>query len=93
MTAMHDGERDPLLAGAAANKASSKADETTFKHEAKVLVSYILPTSAMNFCRYLVMGASLFSISHLGTRELAAANLGLLTCNIGGYAIVIGLCA
>jgi MATE family multidrug resistance protein len=87
---MDAGERVPLLAGTAT---SSKPDETTFKHEARVLATYIIPASAMNFCRYLVMGASLFSIAHLGTRELAAANLGLLTCNIGGYAIVIGLCA
>ena len=35
--------------------------------------------------------STIFAVSRLGTRELAASNLGLLTSNVLGFAILLGL--
>ena len=78
-------ESSPLL------PPSIKPDVTSTKHEARILVTYALPVMATNLLRQVVMSSSVIAVARLGTRELAAANLGVLSANIGGYAIIVGL--
>ena len=59
--------------------------------EAKLMAKFAIPVIATNMLRQVVLSSSVFAVAKLGTRELAAANLGLLTANIGGYAFVLGL--
>lgn len=70
---------------------SPAEDTTTYIHEAKTISRFCLPIAAMNYLRAAIQAATIFSVARLGTTELAAANLGLLSSNIGGFAIVLGL--
>jgi hypothetical protein len=70
---------------------SPAEDSTTYLHEAKTISQFCLPVAAMNYLRAVIQAATIFSVARLGTTELAAANLGLLSSNIMGYAIILGL--
>lgn len=85
MMRQFDFDEAPLLTP------SLEPDVTSTKYEAKILVTYTLPIMATNLFRQVVMSSSVLAVARLGTRELAAANLGLLSANIGGYAVLVGL--
>lgn len=70
---------------------SAEDTTTTTRHEAKVILGYAVPIAITTTLRYLVSGAAVLAAGRLGTRELAAANLANLTCNVTGLAIVVGI--
>lgn len=68
-----------------------RLDVTTSVREVGILIAWSTPQIIIGFCRYSIVGANIFSLGKLGTKELAAANLGFLSSNVAGYSIIIGL--
>ena len=64
---------------------------TTWQREAKVLARYSGPLIITFLLQYSLTVASIFTVGHLGTTELAAVSLASMTANITGYAIYQGL--
>lgn len=65
--------------------------QTTWQRETKVLFRYSAPLILTFFLQYSLTIASIFTVGHLGTVELAAVSLASMTANITGYAIYHGL--
>jgi len=66
-------------------------DTTTALHEAKIIFTYIVPVTASGVLRYVCTASSIFFVSKLGTTALAGANLGIMTANVFGFSVIIGL--
>lgn len=64
--------------------------QTTWQREAKVLARYSGPLVLTFLLQYSLTVASIFTVGHLGTVELAAVSLATMTANITGYAIYQG---
>ena len=64
---------------------------TTWQREAKVLFRYSAPLVLTFLLQYSLTIASIFTVGHLGTVELAAVSLASMTANITGYAVYQGL--
>lgn len=64
---------------------------TTWQREAKVLARYSGPLIVTFLLQYSLTVASILTVGHLGTTELAAVSLASMTANITGYAIYQGL--
>lgn len=58
--------------------------------EARVLVGYTLPIFATHVLELSLSVASVFSLGHLGTVELAAASLASMTANVSGFSVISG---
>ncbi|PWY98631.1 MATE efflux family protein [Testicularia cyperi] len=58
--------------------------------EARVLVGYTLPIFATHLLELSLSVASVFSLGHLGTLELAAASLSSMTANVSGFSVLSG---
>ncbi|CCH58818.1 hypothetical protein TBLA_0A10400 [Henningerozyma blattae CBS 6284] len=69
-----------------------KEINTTYKREFQVILYNAFPLYFYFFLQYSLSVASIFSVSHLGTKELGAVTLGSMTANITGIAIIQGLC-
>lgn len=65
--------------------------QTTWKREAKTLAGYSYPLIATFLLQYSLTVASIFTVGHIGKRELGAVSLASMTSNITGYAIFQGL--
>jgi MATE family multidrug resistance protein len=59
--------------------------------EMRILAGLSLPLFFQNYLRFFVGVSGVYSVAQLGTRELAASNLGLLTINAFGVSLLIGL--
>lgn len=68
-----------------------KKDTTTIHHELRVVLRLALPLVVTFLLQNLFSVASIFSVGHLGKKELAGITLGLMTANITGYAAIQGL--
>ncbi|SNX82811.1 uncharacterized protein MEPE_01517 [Melanopsichium pennsylvanicum] len=58
--------------------------------EASVLFGYTVPIFATHLLELSLSVASVFSLGHLGTVELAAASLSSMTANVSGYSVLSG---
>lgn len=66
-------------------------DYTSTSDEIKVLCQSAFPLVITFLLQNSLSVASIFSVGHLGKKELAAVTLGSMTANITGYAAVQGL--
>lgn len=71
---------------------SGKQIESSFKRETKVISFNALPLIFTFILQNSLSLASIFSVSHLGTKELGGVTLGSMTANITGLAAIQGLC-
>ncbi|CCF60122.1 hypothetical protein KAFR_0J00540 [Kazachstania africana CBS 2517] len=71
---------------------SGKTISTTYKREIQVITYNALPLIFTFILQNSLSLASIFSVSHLGTKELGAVTLGSMTANIMGLAAIQGLC-
>ncbi|KDN44750.1 MATE efflux family protein [Tilletiaria anomala UBC 951] len=58
--------------------------------EVKVLVGYSLPVWGTHLLELSLNIVTVFSLGHLGTKELAAASLASMTANVTGFSILSG---
>ncbi|KAH3899389.1 related to Ethionine resistance-conferring protein 1 [Saccharomycodes ludwigii] len=65
---------------------------TTYKRECYTLVTNSIPLVFTFVLQNSLFLASVFSVSHLGTKELGGVTLGSMTANITGFAAIQGLC-
>ncbi|CAI4039411.1 hypothetical protein SMKI_08G0750 [Saccharomyces mikatae IFO 1815] len=88
-----DGERPTEIVNVWENAIESgKKINTTFKRETKVITMNALPLIFTFILQNSLSLASIFSVSHLGTKELGGVTLGSMTANITGLAAIQGLC-
>ena len=59
--------------------------------EAFTICSYAWQIYAAFFLQTLLNSISIFSLGHVGTKELAAASLTTMFCNVTGFSLGIGL--
>ncbi|KAG8999274.1 hypothetical protein FRB94_006259 [Tulasnella sp. JGI-2019a] len=59
--------------------------------EAKLVTRYAIPILITQLLEYSLLIASVVSIGHLSTIELAASTLGSMTASVTGYSIVVGM--
>ncbi|CAI4063570.1 Erc1p SKDI_08G0750 [Saccharomyces kudriavzevii IFO 1802] len=71
---------------------SGQKINTTFKRETQVITMNALPLIFTFILQNSLSLASIFSVSHLGTKELGGVTLGSMTANITGLAAIQGLC-
>lgn len=71
---------------------NGKVITTTYKREIKVLGMNALPLIFTFILQNSLSLASIFSVSHMGTKELGGVTLGSMTANITGLAAIQGLC-
>ncbi|EDO16372.1 hypothetical protein Kpol_1051p21 [Vanderwaltozyma polyspora DSM 70294] len=71
---------------------SGKEISTSYKRELQTLANNATPLVFTFILQYSLSIASIFSVSHLGTRELGGVTLGSMTANITGFAAIQGLC-
>ncbi|KAF4218379.1 hypothetical protein CNMCM5878_004932 [Aspergillus fumigatiaffinis] len=64
---------------------------TTWKREALVISRYAAPLTVTFLLQYSLTVASIFTVGHLGKKELGAVSLASMTANITGYAVYQGL--
>ncbi|GFF30327.1 uncharacterized transporter YDR338C [Aspergillus udagawae] len=64
---------------------------TTWKREALVISKYATPLTVTFLLQYSLTVASIFTLGHLGKKELGAVSLASMTANITGYAVYQGL--
>ncbi|TPX64592.1 hypothetical protein SpCBS45565_g05753 [Spizellomyces sp. 'palustris'] len=74
----HDGEHADLSVA-------------VIKTEAKTLVSLAWPVSFAYVLQVSLSLAQIFSVGHIGTKELAASALTTMLCNVTGYSIGMGM--
>ncbi|TKY87440.1 hypothetical protein EX895_004118 [Sporisorium graminicola] len=58
--------------------------------EARVLIGYTVPIFATHLLELSLSVASVFSLGHLGTVQLAAASLSSMTANVSGFSVLSG---
>ncbi|KAJ3300021.1 hypothetical protein HK104_005275 [Borealophlyctis nickersoniae] len=80
-------EAAPLLSP----KRDTALSMAVFKREGKVLGRMAWPVSAGYLMQNSISLAAVFSVGHLGTKELAAVALATMFCNVTGYSIGIGM--
>lgn len=71
---------------------SGKPIQSSFKRETQVISFNALPLIFTFILQNSLSLASIFSVSHLGTKELGGVTLGSMTANITGLAAIQGLC-
>ena len=64
---------------------------TTWKREALVIGKYSTPLILTFLLQYSLTVASIFTVGHLGKKELGAVSLASMSVNITGYAVYQGL--
>lgn len=82
MAAVSQSEHTPLV---------PKEGSTSGWTELRILAGLSLPLFFQNYLRFAVQVSGVYSVAQLGTRELAASNLGMLTLNAFGVSLLIGL--
>lgn len=65
--------------------------KTTWKREALVISRYATPLVLTFLLQYSLTVASIFTVGHLGKRELGAVSLASMSASITGYAVYQGL--
>lgn len=65
--------------------------QTTWQREALVIGQYATPLVLTFLLQYSLTVASIFTVGHLGKRELGAVSLASMSVNITGYAVYQGL--
>lgn len=70
---------------------TGKIQDSTNAREIEYLISSSVPLVITLVLQYSLSLASVFSVGHLGSRELAAVSLGAMTANITGYTVIQGL--
>lgn len=65
--------------------------QTTWQREALVIGQYAAPLVLTFLLQYSLTVASIFTVGHLGKRELGAVSLASMSVNITGYAVYQGL--
>lgn len=65
---------------------------TTYKRETQVIGNNAFPLIITFLLQDSLSLASIFSVSHLGTKELGGVTLGSMTANITGLGAIQGLC-
>ncbi|CAL9728200.1 ethionine resistance-conferring protein 1 [Monosporozyma unispora] len=71
---------------------NGKPIKSSYQREAQVLAFNALPLIFTFVLQNSLSLASIFSVSHLGTKELGGVTLGSMTANITGLAAIQGLC-
>lgn len=64
---------------------------TTFKDELKSMLVCSIPIIITFLLQYSLTVALVFSVGRIGSTELAAVSLSLMTANITGYAVIQGI--
>ncbi|OJJ37737.1 hypothetical protein ASPWEDRAFT_50826 [Aspergillus wentii DTO 134E9] len=64
---------------------------TTWQREAKVISKYAAPLIVTFVLQYSLTVASVFTLGHMGKKELGAVSLASMTASITGYAVYQGL--
>ncbi|KAE8333602.1 mate-domain-containing protein [Aspergillus sergii] len=64
---------------------------TTWRREAQVIGKNAAPLMVTFLLQYSLTVASIFTLGHLGKKELGAVSLASMTANITGYAVYQGL--
>jgi multidrug resistance protein, MATE family len=62
----------------------------TFFNEAKILYKLGWPTVVSYTLAYTLNSASVFSLGHIGTIELASIALAVMLCNVTGFSVGMG---
>lgn len=65
--------------------------DTTWGREAMVIGKYAAPLMVTFLLQYSLTVSSIFTLGHLGTKELGAVSLASMTASITGYAVYQGL--
>ncbi|KAL9090004.1 MAG: hypothetical protein Q9165_005533 [Trypethelium subeluteriae] len=65
--------------------------QTSWQRESKVLFRFSRPLIVTFILQWSLTQASVFTVGHIGKKELAAVSLGSMTASITGYAIYQGL--
>lgn len=65
--------------------------QTTWNREALVIGKYSVPLLVASILQYSLTVASVFTVGHLGKRELGAVSLASMSVNITGYVAYQGL--
>ncbi|CAL9733587.1 ethionine resistance-conferring protein 1 [Monosporozyma servazzii] len=71
---------------------NGKTIKSSYKREAQALAFNAVPLIFTFVLQNSLSLASIFSVSHLGTKELGGVTLGSMTANITGLAAIQGLC-
>lgn len=71
---------------------SGKDIHTSYKRETLTLTTNAFPLVLTFVLQYSLSLASIFSVSHLGTKQLGGVTLGSMTANITGFAAIQGFC-
>lgn len=58
--------------------------------ELRILAGLSFPLFLMNYLRFFIQACGVFSVAQLGTVELAASSLGMMTVNAFGIALLVG---
>ncbi|KAH8917477.1 MATE efflux family protein [Atractiella rhizophila] len=87
-------ENTPLLAPDTDSGMPGLFDEQwNSRKELWLLVRYATPIFATYCFEYSLLMVTVFSLGHLGTKELAAASLASITANISCISLVSGVCS
>lgn len=62
------------------------------KKELAILTWYMIPIFLTHLLEYSLLLATIVSVGHLGTAELAASSLGSMTTNVCALSLIQGLC-
>lgn len=95
------GENTPLinrrasmatLTPAPLQKIFTGASVNPYRKELAILTWYMIPIFLTHLLEYSLLLATIVSVGHLGTAELAASSLGSMTTNVCALSLIQGLC-
>lgn len=86
-----DTETEARAGGSKSQPHSAGATVAALGKEAKIIIGYSVPVLITQLLEYSLSIASVISIGHLSTVELAASTLGSMTAAVTGWSIIIGM--
>lgn len=87
----HFTEIDPLIELQSPSHEPGPFSFRLFLHESSILASLAWPVIASYILSYSLNVASVFSLGHVGTKELAACALATMLCNVTGFSVGQGM--
>ncbi|KAG8932300.1 hypothetical protein FRC00_000074, partial [Tulasnella sp. 408] len=86
-----DTETEGRTGGPKSQPHSTGATLAALGKEGKIIISYSVPVLITQLLEYSLSIASVISIGHLSTVELAASTLGSMTASVTGWSVIIGM--
>ncbi|KAG5333645.1 hypothetical protein C0989_005227 [Termitomyces sp. Mn162] len=81
----------PICANTDTSKSNDASMCMMFFQELLIILYYALPICSVQLLEYSIILVPVISLGHLANTYLAAVSLGLMTTNITGYSILLGL--